>query len=144
VVLAGVLVAVAAVAYVVAPPKGLDGYRESAAASAKTLDSQIQTAALWSEVLDQDKTTTPAAMVGLEEAEGDANATASDFEGYEPPAGARALRSRFAALAAEAIDALRALRVAAQQGRWDEVPKLGAPLSGLSDELARFEERVEP
>jgi hypothetical protein len=142
--LAGALVAVAAVAYVVAPPKGLDGYRESAAASAKALGSQIETAALWSEVLDQGKTTTPAAKVGLEGAEEDAKATASEFESYEPTAGAAALRSRFAALAGEATTALADLRLAAQQGRWDEVPKLSAPLPVLSNQLARFEERAEP
>jgi hypothetical protein len=142
--LAGVLVTAAALAYVVAPPKGLDGYRESAAASAKTLGSQVETATLWSQVLDQGKTTTPAALVGLEEAEEDAKATASGFEGYEPPAGAAVLRSRFAALAGEAISALAGLRVAAQQGHWDQVARLSAPLPGLSDELARFEERAEP
>ncbi len=40
---------VAALWYVTAPPKGVDGYRERAAATAETLVSQVETARLWAE-----------------------------------------------------------------------------------------------
>jgi hypothetical protein len=142
--LAGAIAAVAAIAYVVAPPKGLDDYRQRAAASAKTLDSQVQTADLWSEVADQGRATTQATLVGLEEAHEDATSAASEFEGFNAPAGAAALRSRFVTLAAEAIAALDDLHAAARQGHWDDLPGLSARLPALSDQLVRFEERAEP
>ncbi|HEX6227966.1 MAG TPA: hypothetical protein VFZ41_00720 [Solirubrobacterales bacterium] len=128
---AAILAIAGALAYVTAPPKGLDGYRERAAATAETLASQVETASLWVQVQADGKATTAATLVGLEEAAEDGRAAATTFEGYEPPTEAVTLRGRFASLAAE-------------QERWLDLPALSAPLSGLAEEWTRFEERAEP
>jgi hypothetical protein len=141
---AAILAIAGALAYITAPPKGLDGYRERAAATAETLGSQVETALIWAEARDAGKSTSAAALVGFEETEEDANAAASSFAGYELPDGGAGLRSRLVALAEEVGAALAELRIAAQQERWEEIAALSAPLPGLSEELSQFEERVEP
>jgi hypothetical protein len=104
----------------------------------------VETARLWAETHADGKATGAATLVGLEESEEDATAAAAQFESYEPPDGAAALRSRFVALAADVESALSRLRIAAEQERWDELGALSAPLPALSEELLRFEERAEP
>jgi hypothetical protein len=130
--------------YVTAPPKGEDGYRERAAATAETLVSQVESARLWAVTEAEGKALTSTTLVGLEEAEEDAASAASQFEGYEPPDGVDALRARLVALAGEASEVLSSMRIAAQRERWDEVLPLSRPLPGLSRELSAFEERAEP
>lgn len=142
--LAALIVIATAIAYVAAPPQSVDGYRERAASTAETLVSQVETASLWVETEVDDKATTAATLVGLEEAEEDGRRAAAKFEGYEPPTEALALRRRFASLAAETNEVLSALRIAAEQERWEELPRLATPLHRLSDEWSRFEERAEP
>jgi hypothetical protein len=134
----------AALLYVTAPPRGLDGYRERAAYTTEALGSQVQTALLWAETRDDDKALAPATLVAFEEAEVDAATAASSFEGFTPPSGGERWRTRFVALAAEVDDALARLRIAADRGRWEEMPALSEPLPRLARELARFEERAEP
>lgn len=141
---AAIAIVVAVLVYVAAPPQGLDGYRERAAASAETMASQVETAALWAETRAADKATGPAALVGFEEAEEDAVAAASKFEGYEPPDEAARLRGRFVSLTDETTAALALLRIAAEQGRWGDLPALASPLGRLAAEWSRFEERAEP
>lgn len=142
--LAAIAVVAASLAYVTAPPKGLDGYRERAAATAETLVSQVETARLWSDTYRAGKATTAATLVGFEEAEEDADAAATKFEGYEPPDGGLRYRRELTALAAEVTVALSQLRIAAQQERWEDLAALSAPLAGLAERLSRFEERAEP
>lgn len=144
VVFACIAVVAAALAYVLAPPKGLDGYRERAAATAETLGSQVETALLWSRTYRAGKATPAATLVGFEEAEEDADAAAAEFEGYEPADGGTAYRRELTLLASEVADALSQLRIAAQQERWGELGDLSAPLPGISTKLSRFEERAEP
>lgn len=141
---AGIALVAAALAYVSAPPRGLDGYRERAAATAETLGSQVETALLWSATYGEGKATEAATLVGLEEAEEDADTAAAQFEAYEPPSGGLPYRSDLAALSGAVTDALAQLRIAAQQERWSELPRLSAPLPGLSSRLGRYEERAEP
>lgn len=142
--LAVILATAAALAYVTAPPKGLDGYRERAAAGAETLGSQVESASLWVETHAAGRAITAATLVGLEEAEEDAEAAASKFEAYEPPSGTASLRAEFVSLTGDTNEALSRLRIAAQQERWEELPDLAAPLPRLSNEWSRFEERAEP
>jgi hypothetical protein len=139
-----VLIVVAALWYVTAPPKGVDAYRERAAATAETARSQVQVARIWVETFGDDEATAAATLVGLEEAETDAAAAVSEFEAYEPPTGAIDLRTRLSGLGNRAIDTLSALRIAAEQERWADLPRLAAPLSGLDRELRVLEERAEP
>lgn len=133
----------AALAYVTAPPKGSDGYHERAAATAEALVSQLETARLWAKNESEGRALRTTALVGFEETEEGAEAATSRFEGYEPPDGTSDLRSELTKLAREAIEALAALRIAAQQERWEEVPQLSRPLPELSEELSAFEERAE-
>jgi hypothetical protein len=130
--------------YVTAPPKGVDGYRERAAATAETLVSQLETARLWAEVEEEGKALRATVLVGFEESEEDAEAAAGQFEGYEPPDGAADLREELTGLAGEATEALAALRIAAQQERWEDVRELSRPLPELSAKLSALEERAEP
>jgi hypothetical protein len=139
-----VLAIAAALVYVIAPPTSVEGYRERAAATAETLDSQVETALLWATTREEDKATAAATLVGFEEAEADASAAATKFESYNVPREAIGLRTRLVALATEVRNALAELRIAAEQERWKEVGALSSPLPGLSDELAAFEEKAEP
>jgi hypothetical protein len=134
-VLGVVAVAAAALWYVTAPPKGVDGYRERAAATAETLRSQVQLARIWVEAVEDDESTQTAALVGLEETELDAGSASSTFESYQPPSELVGLRSEFTSLADEATAALGELRVAAQQHEWSRVPELAEPLPDLAKRL---------
>ena len=134
----------AALWYLTAPPKGVDGYRERAASSAETLRSQVQLARIWVESVEDGESTRTAALVGLQETERDASSAASTFERHEPPSESVELRSAFSSLAGEVTDALGALRVAAQLEEWSRVPQLSEPLPGLAERLREFEERAEP
>jgi hypothetical protein len=139
-----IAVVAAALWYVTAPPKGVDGYRERAAATAETLVSQLETARLWAESEEEGKALRTTVLVGFEETEEDAEAAASQFEGYEPPDGVGDLREELTSLATEATQALAALRIAAQQERWEDVAELAHSLPGLSERLGALEERAEP
>ncbi len=127
-----------------APPKGVDGYRERAAASAETIRSQVQLARIWVASLEEDESTKAAARVGLEETDRDAASAISTFEAYEVPAALNDLHSAFGSLAGSATDALAALRIAAEQERWEELAGLARPLPSLAHRLRQFEERAEP
>ncbi|HEX5984485.1 MAG TPA: hypothetical protein VFY69_09795 [Solirubrobacterales bacterium] len=141
---AAIFVTAAALWYVTAPPKGVDGYRERAASTAETLVSQLETARLWAQSEEEGKALRTSVLVGFEETEEDAEAAASAFESYEPPDGVADLREELTSLAAEATEALAALRIAAQQERWEDVPELSRPLPELSEKLSALEEGAEP
>lgn len=141
---AAIALVAAALWYVTAPPKGVDGYRERSASTAETLVSQLETARLWAQGEEEGKALRTTVLVGFEEAEEDAGAAASQFESYEPPDGVAGLREELTGLAAEATEALAALRIAAQQERWEDVPELARPLPELSEKLSALEERAEP
>ena len=130
--------------YVMAPPKGVDGFRERSASTAESLRSQVETAAIWAETVAKGDATHAAALVGFEEAEHDASSAISSYETYEPPDDVLPLRAKLIGLASEVTDALGALRIAGQQEDWAEVPALAEPLPRLSADLRRFEDRVKP
>ena len=130
--------------YVTAPPKGVDGFRERSAATAETLRSQIQSDRLWIETLRTGDATHTASLVGFAEAEQDAAAAASQFESYEPPSGTLELRATLSQLSTDVTDALAAIRIAAEQERWDRLGELAGPLPQLAARLQAFEERAEP
>ncbi len=138
------VVVVAALWYVTAPPKGVDGYRERLASTTETLRSQVQIARIWAEALTDDKATKPAALVGFRETESDAQSAISEFQAHEPPSGVLGLRAEFVSLSAHVLDPLSALRIAAEQERWDEVGRIARPLPGLAERLRAFENRASP
>lgn len=141
---AAILAVAASLWYVTAPPKGLDGYRARAAYTAGTLRSQVQSARLTADAVTDDKLPHAAALVGFEEAESDAASAASGFETFEPPVGAGRVGARFVSLASETTDALAALRISAQQERWDRIRSLAEPLPGLAARLDDLIGRLEP
>lgn len=140
---AAVVVAVAAALwYVSAPPKGEDGYRDRLGSAAESVRSQVESARIWSEAFLAGDATTPATLVGFEEAERDSEAAASQLESYEPPQGLLGLRSRFSSLTSEASAAIGELRIAAQLEEWDRIAELAEPLPDLSARLDRLEEKA--
>lgn len=134
----------ASVWYVQAPPRTEGDYRERAALAAETLRSQVQTGRLWVRELEEGRVTRQAAAVAFREAEGDAESAASEFAAFDPRGDTRETRSRVMELAARVTDALGQLRIASQDGRWDALPSLAAPLPGLARRLEATARRAEP
>jgi hypothetical protein len=129
--------------YVQAPPRTVGDYRERAALTVETLRSQVESARLWVQALEEERTLRPTALVGLREADEDASTAAAEFAGWDPRGDTRRLRSQIATLAAEVTDALGALRVEAEDGQWDALPELAAPLPRLSDRLQALAEQAD-
>lgn len=150
VVLGRVLPAVLAIAivgslwWVQAPPRSADSYRERAAATLESLRSHVQTARLWEQSEQRDDAFRTSATVGLEEAEADANKTASKFEGYEPPSGTDDIRSEVSAVATDTTDLLSRLRIAAHRGDWDAVHENARSLEPLAERLEQLAKAARP
>lgn len=138
------VVVVAALWYVVAPPRDVDGYRERASLTAETLRSQVQTSRIWLRTLARDDTLRTSASVGLREAEEDASAAAASFERYDPPHGTDPLRARLSALAGETTTVLGDIRIAAHRDEWGRLDELGEPLPALADRLEALARRAQP
>jgi hypothetical protein len=140
----GAALAVASVWYVQAPPRTADAYGDRAAKTAITVRSQVETARLWAAAARDDQALRASVVVGLEDSERAAVGAASDFESYDPPPGAEAVRTRFTAVAGEATAVLAELRVAAHREDWATVAGADERLALLArrlDELAREAER---
>ena len=142
--LSAIALAAAVLWYLTAPPKGEDGYRERAASSIETVRSQVQVARIWVETLEDGEATRAAVAVGLRQVEADALSAADEFESFEPPSGLLELRDRYAALSADATDALAALRIAAQEEAWERLGELARPLPAIAEDLELLEEEAEP
>jgi hypothetical protein len=130
--------------YVVAPPRTAGDYHERAALTAQTLRSQVESARLWVEAVESDRVTREAATVAFREAEDDAAAAASEFSAWDPIGDSRDLRSEVTALAADVSDALAALRIAAEDERWNELPHLVERLPQLAEKLDRVARSADP
>jgi hypothetical protein len=139
-----VAVVLASLWYVIAPPRGVDSYRERASITTGTLRSQVQTARIWLRTLARDDTLRTSAGVGLREADEDASAAAASFEGYDPPRGTDALRARLSTLAEETTTVLGDLRIAAQRDEWDRLDEIGQPLPALAGRLDALARRAQP
>lgn len=139
-----VVIGGAAIWYVSAPPRGSDGYRERMGETTRTLRSQVQSARIWADTFDAGDATAAATAVGLEEAELDASAAASQFESHEPPAGELRSRTRFVSLASDTTGVLADLRIASQLKQWKRLPRIAARLEEVATRLDRFEHRVRP
>ncbi len=137
------LVVLASLWYVQAPPRTEGDYRERAALTAETLRSQLETTELWVRELERDRVTQQAAAVGVREAEADAVAAASEFGAWDPRGDTRFVRSRLMSLVSEATEALSEIRVAAEDGRWEALPRLARPLPRLSARFDSFARRVD-
>jgi len=136
--LALVLVVAAALWYVVAPPRDPPAYRDRASEATQTLHSQVLTAALWAQMLADDRTLEPTAAVGLDDNERQAEKAASKFAAYEPPRGTDGVRERFTTLANAVTDELGRLRIAAQRREWKEVERARPRLERLAAQLEEF------
>jgi hypothetical protein len=139
-----IAVVAAALWYVSAPPKGKDGYLERVASTAETVRSQVQSARIWIETHGDGEAMGAATLVGLEEADEDAQSALSEFEGYEPAQGTLAVRDELVRLASAATDKLEAIRISAQLEDWDEVERVADELPPIADRLDVLEERTRP
>ena len=126
-----------------APPRTSGAYRTQAQRAATLLASQARTADLWVSAIRSRRVTDPAAVVGLEEAEEDAEATASRFAAYDPPPGTEALRRDFVVLSDSLRSALADVRISARTGSWDRIGATAEPLAGLAIRLDAFAEGMQ-
>jgi hypothetical protein len=133
----------ASVWYLQAPPRTVGSYRDRAASTTEALRSQVQTARLWVGALEDGDATRPAASVAFREAEADAEAALSRFAGYKPPDTTDELRSEVTVVGREVTLALAALKLAADRGEWDDLPRLADPLEPLARRLQALERATE-
>jgi hypothetical protein len=77
-----------------------------------------------------------AATVAIEETEADARATASRFGGWDPPPELVDVHDDLTATAAELVEVLSEVRVAAHDGRWETLPEVARRLGPLADRLS--------
>ncbi len=139
-----VLLILAALWYVQAPPRTGGDYRERAAMTLETLRSQVQSTSLWIRELENERTTRQAASVAFREAEDDASAAVSDFAAWDPVGNTQGLRRDITAVGSDVTDALAAVRIAAEDERWDTLPELARPLPPLANRLERLARRADP
>ena len=137
----GVL-AVASLWWLIAPPRSDGRYREQAAKSAESLVSHLGTARLWARGIADGDATKRAATVGFYEASTDAETTAASFESIKPPEGQTALRTAFSTVAADAVDILSRMRIAAEHGDWAQIPRERRALIALVRRLDGFVKRA--
>ena len=128
--------------YLAAPPRDEGAYRERAARSAQTLGAQVRTAALWSSALEDGKTLSTSAQVGIADNARSAHAAATRFEGYEPPRGTDDVRRRYSDLASRVTTLLDDLDIAARRGEWQEIERARPQLERLGRELDAFRAEV--
>ncbi|GAA3343032.1 hypothetical protein GCM10020358_40200 [Amorphoplanes nipponensis] len=118
-----------------APPRSAAAYARQGAETVGYLRSQTRTARLWVDAVASGSATHQAASVALREAEDDASATAARFAGWDPPAGSDAVRATVTALGDEVTRRLAELRIAANRGRWADLPGVARPLPDLAERL---------
>lgn len=121
-----------------APPRSPGAYEARAVQTATYLRSQVRTAGLWIQAVEDGRATHQAATVALDEAETDAINTAGRFAAWDPPAGAELLRREVTGAATAATDTLASLRILANQGRWAAVAEAAAALTPTEDRLDRL------
>ena len=129
--------------YMQAPPRTVGSYRDRAASTTEALRSQVQTARLWVGALEDGEATRQAASVAFRETDADAEAALSRFAGYTPPGGTEELRSAVTAVGQEVSAALAMLKIAADRGEWDDLPRLADPLAPLARRLQTLERAAE-
>jgi len=142
--LATLAVIAGALWYLQAPPRSAGAYRDRAANVVDSVHSQVQVARLWLGAVESGEVTHPAAIIALQEADDDAARALGDFEQLDPPAGTDEVRHRVSTLTGEAGDALAQLRIAANRGEWQRLPRLGRPLPRLARRLDALERETSP
>lgn len=127
------------------PPRTEDAYRREAASTLQLLRSDVETANLWLTSHAEDKVTGPATEVALTETEADANARASSFSSYQPPAADLVeVRSQVLTLSDEVVSTLGVIRVDALAGRWNEAVAARTDLERLAGELRDLQRKAAP
>jgi hypothetical protein len=133
-----VLTAAGCIQYV-SPSRTLADYESKAVNTAEAVLSAVATAALTVQVVDDDRTIGPTVAVLLSEAESDAGAAASTFDGVQPPSEeAEEVFEELEPLLDDATSRLRDLRVAARRNGADDVVAAGADLARLAADLEAF------
>lgn len=130
--------------WVQAPPRGETAYRESAQTTLKKLRSRTETARLWVVQLERDNVHTAAVEVALEEADHGASSALAQFEGYDPPRGLEALRADVVRAGEDTTARLTELRIAAHDGRWEELTAVAEPLTDIAARLQDVSAEAEP
>ncbi|MER7407890.1 hypothetical protein ABT373_36840 [Streptomyces sp. NPDC000070] len=116
-------------------------YEEKVANTAEAARSAVQTARLVVEAAEDGKAPGPYTARALSDAETALTSIATHIGAVQPPTThATALRSRVTSLLTECRTALAELRIAARDGRFDELARLAEPLPRLASRLKRLEE----
>ncbi|WP_461088060.1 hypothetical protein [Streptomyces deserti] len=104
-------------------------YEEKVANTAEAARSAVQTARLVVEAAEEGKAPGPYTARALSDAETAVTSIATHIGAVQPPTThANALRSRVTSLLTECRTALAELRIAARDGRFDELARLAEPL----------------
>jgi hypothetical protein len=123
------------------PVRSSPVYESKAGQTAEVVASAVQTALLAVDAAEDGKAYGRYLTQVLVEAEEDAGAAQSTFDGIQPPDDrADELRARLDDLLTEATGALTDLRIAARRGRFAELPELARPLPEVAAKLDEFAE----
>jgi hypothetical protein len=128
----------------VSPSRTDDDYAHKAANTAEAVASSVNTARLGVKAAREHRITGPYVSRLMAEAEEDAQAATDALDSVQPPsADADALHARLDELTGEALDVLRALRIAVRRGYpATKLDEIAAPLGHLAEELDAFQEHA--
>lgn len=116
-------------------------YEEKVANTAEVARSAVQTARLVVEAAEEDKAPGPYTARALSDAETALDSVATHIGSVQPPGPrSKELRSRVTSLLTDCRTALSDLRIAARDGRFDQLAGLAEPLPQLAARLKRLEE----
>jgi hypothetical protein len=139
---AAALLVALALWYGQAPPRSSETYRKRAEETVQAMRSQAQVVTFWVQAASAGRVTREAATVGIEDAEGDAGATAAEFAGWDPPADLAGLRGEVTDAGADLTAALADVRIAAHHGQWGRLSEAAGQLDPLADRLASLGTRI--
>ena len=124
----------------VGPSRTDDDYRRKAANTAEAIASSVNTVRLGIDALREDRVQAAYLSRLVAEAEEDALAAQAAFDSVQPPSdGADGVHERLQKIEQDALDALRAVRVAVRRGHDGEAIGYADALARLADELDAFE-----
>lgn len=115
-------------------------YEEKVANTAESAGSAVQTARLVVEAADEGKAPGPYTARALSDAETALDSISTHIGSVQPPTThSTELRSRVTSLLEDCRTALAELRIAARDGRFEELARLAEPLPRLAARLKRLE-----
>jgi len=123
----------------VGPARTYDKYRGKAVTTAESALSAVETVRLAAGAAGRDRAFGPYTAVSVSEQEESVTGLSGTFGSIQPPGGrAVALRDALDDLLSRAVDGIATVRIAARQGRLDDVATEAAPLADVAAALRSF------